>query len=388
MPPDSHGGDGVSQPTISQATLDYVLGAEHAAALREMAVRTARVCGGIVAAIGIVVIVGWFVGSTAITTILPGSSSMKFNAALAFVAAGAALILLTISSPRATAIASLAAVFVALVGAASVVEALMHVDLGIGELIVRDVAPTRGRPPGRMAMHTGFAFMAAGTALLLLVRGRARLAVSHALASAVAAIAILALGGHLYSSRGTYETAFFAGMAVHTAVAFMFLSFGIFAARPHSGIGVLLFSPTLTSRVARRWLVGAVTIPLGLGFIAMELETHGVLDPASAAALLVGTIAFVIGAAVVAESANSNRFEGRRLEWERERTRLVSELEKALAEVHSLSGLLPICSHCKRIRDDDGDWERLERYITERSAAEFSHSLCPDCMKKHYGEYL
>ncbi len=62
------------------------------------------------------------------------------------------------------------------------------------------------------------------------------------------------------------------------------------------------------------------------------------------------------------------------------------ELRKALVEIKKLSGLLPICSSCKKIRDDKGYWTQLENYISEHSEAEFTHGCCPDCMKKLYPE--
>ncbi|WP_186441220.1 hypothetical protein [Desulfamplus magnetovallimortis] len=62
-------------------------------------------------------------------------------------------------------------------------------------------------------------------------------------------------------------------------------------------------------------------------------------------------------------------------------------LEKALSEIKQLSGLLPICMHCKSIRDDHGYWKQLEEYIQERSGAQFSHSICRNCAKKHYPDY-
>lgn len=61
-----------------------------------------------------------------------------------------------------------------------------------------------------------------------------------------------------------------------------------------------------------------------------------------------------------------------------------SELENALAEVKQLSGMLPICSFCKNIRDDKGYWKQIESYIRDHSEAEFSHGICPDCVTKHY----
>ena len=62
------------------------------------------------------------------------------------------------------------------------------------------------------------------------------------------------------------------------------------------------------------------------------------------------------------------------------------ELSEALGSVKQLSGLLPICAHCKKIRDDKGYWNQLEQYITERSEAGFSHGICPDCAKEVFPE--
>ena len=75
----------------------------------------------------------------------------------------------------------------------------------------------------------------------------------------------------------------------------------------------------------------------------------------------------------------------RRKRIERERERLIHELQEALANIKRLRGLLPMCASCKKIRDDKGYWNELEAYISEHSEAEFTHGLCPDCMKKLYG---
>ncbi len=64
-----------------------------------------------------------------------------------------------------------------------------------------------------------------------------------------------------------------------------------------------------------------------------------------------------------------------------------ASLEKALTRVKTLSGLLPICASCKKIRDDQGYWNQIELYIKEHSMAEFSHSICPECAKKLYPEF-
>ena len=74
----------------------------------------------------------------------------------------------------------------------------------------------------------------------------------------------------------------------------------------------------------------------------------------------------------------------RQLEVERERESLIAELKEALSTVKKLSGLLPICAGCKKIRDDTGYWNRIEAYIRDHSEADFSHGICPDCAEKLY----
>lgn len=70
-----------------------------------------------------------------------------------------------------------------------------------------------------------------------------------------------------------------------------------------------------------------------------------------------------------------------------EREKLISELETALNQVKILSGIVPICTYCKEIRDDQGYWNQLESFISEHSDAQFSHSVCPKCMARmHPGE--
>jgi two-component system, response regulator PdtaR len=72
---------------------------------------------------------------------------------------------------------------------------------------------------------------------------------------------------------------------------------------------------------------------------------------------------------------------------EDERNKLISKLENALEKVKQLSGLIPICASCKKIRDDKGYWEEVESYITKHSEALFSHGLCPTCAKKVLQEF-
>lgn len=88
----------------------------------------------------------------------------------------------------------------------------------------------------------------------------------------------------------------------------------------------------------------------------------------------------IVGASAIArDHTERNRAE-------RERESLVEQLKQALAEVKTLGGLLPICAHCKKIRDDKGYWNQIELYIRRHSNANFTHSVCPECARHHYPE--
>ena len=70
-----------------------------------------------------------------------------------------------------------------------------------------------------------------------------------------------------------------------------------------------------------------------------------------------------------------------------QRKALIDDLQGALSEIKTLSGLLPICASCKNIRDDTGYWSQIEVYIRDHSDAEFSHGICPQCIEQLYPEY-
>ncbi len=76
----------------------------------------------------------------------------------------------------------------------------------------------------------------------------------------------------------------------------------------------------------------------------------------------------------------------KRKQVEEQRDKSILDLKKALVEVKKLSGLLPICAHCKKIRDDQGYWNQIEGYIQAHSDATFSHGMCPECSDELYGK--
>ena len=86
----------------------------------------------------------------------------------------------------------------------------------------------------------------------------------------------------------------------------------------------------------------------------------------------------MIGASIIARDITG------RWQMEQERLTLIEELQTALSKVKLLSGLLPICANCKRIRDQEGDWHQVERYVADHSQADFTHGICPECAKQLY----
>ena len=77
-----------------------------------------------------------------------------------------------------------------------------------------------------------------------------------------------------------------------------------------------------------------------------------------------------------------------RKKLEQERENLITDLQEALANIKTLSGLIPICANCKKIRKDSGYWQQMEAYISDHSEAKFSHGICPDCARELYPEFF
>jgi Protein of unknown function (DUF3365) len=122
---------------------------------------------------------------------------------------------------------------------------------------------------------------------------------------------------------------------------------------------------------------GGISLTLPMSQFATP-GTSARLVAAHAGLWLVGAIGLYCGALDLRRHARARR------QAEAERERLITQLQDALAEVKTLTGLIPICASCKKIRDDRGGWTQLETYLREHSNAEFSHGLCLECLRKLY----
>jgi AmiR/NasT family two-component response regulator len=137
--------------------------------------------------------------------------------------------------------------------------------------------------------------------------------------------------------------------------------------------------PKLDGLEAARQIQGQCPIPI---VILTAHESRSLVDKASEA----GVAAYLTKPPKRAEIERAIIVALARFEDMMELRRLNAELKEALAKVKTLSGLLPICMHCKKIRDDKGDWNQIEHYIHEHSEAEFSHSICEECFEKYHPE--
>jgi AmiR/NasT family two-component response regulator len=116
--------------------------------------------------------------------------------------------------------------------------------------------------------------------------------------------------------------------------------------------------------------------------VVTAYETPELVEEASAA----GVGAYLVKPPSAREMERAITIAMARFDDLMELRRMNAELQDALARVRTLSGLLPICASCKKIRDDEGYWTQLEAYIQEHSDVLFSHGLCPECAKKLYPE--
>jgi PAS domain S-box-containing protein len=118
-----------------------------------------------------------------------------------------------------------------------------------------------------------------------------------------------------------------------------------------------------------------------------RLHKNGKMIPVSVTVSPIkNAVGEIIGASSIAHDISAQKQAERELQAAlAEREKLVDELQQSLEHVKALSGLLPICAFCHKIRNSDGVWERLEAYISDHSEASFTHGFCPECNEKHYG---
>lgn len=139
-----------------------------------------------------------------------------------------------------------------------------------------------------------------------------------------------------------------------------------------TAFGYLVFHP----------LVHVISLTHFFGKPAVSTDFFSDILSAFSLSMLPWSIAFMILSALIGVSW------GKIKQADAEKAKIIEELQKALDRVKTLSGMLPICASCKKIRDDKGYWNKIEAYIEKHSEAEFSHGICPECAKELYPEYF
>ncbi len=141
-----------------------------------------------------------------------------------------------------------------------------------------------------------------------------------------------------------------------------------------------LLAGGVNTLVADRWAFPAYALSMfGPPLVGLLL-----LKPEPATSLEMLLIALFLFFMVAQHRRAHGLLVDRQLADQRQRA-LVRELQTAIAEVRTLEGILPICASCKRIKNDAGAWEAVESFVRERTDAEFSHGLCPDCAARDWG---
>jgi len=262
----------------------------------------AKIASAIAVLVGILVIVGWWLGIDVLKGGFPGSpATMKFNTALCFIWSGMSLwLLITARRTRTTGertvknylyfpsllVAKVCAIAVTTIAGLTLCQYLFGWNCGIDELVFSD-SPTSlaTSHPGRMGINTTVNFLLVSVALQFLIYGKNHRSYWYAqiLALISTLISFQALIGYAYKVKVLYGIApYTTSMALHTAVLFNILSVGILWAQPEQGLMRVVTSDNYGGLLARRLLVAAIAVPFILGWVIVEGQRAEKYDPAFA----------------------------------------------------------------------------------------------------------
>jgi diguanylate cyclase (GGDEF)-like protein/PAS domain S-box-containing protein len=239
--------------------------------LMARAAKASRLCALLLAAIGLVVLSGWLTQSEALQNLGLSTETMKFNTALALLAAAVCLTALMSPSRPARWVAGIAGLLVLIDGALHLSEYLFGVDLGIDQALFSD-APSVLHP-GRMAPNTAIALTLFGAAAMLARRRLGRVWPTDPLAAAVLAIGLIALIGDLTGATALAGSTTATQMSAPAALACMLMGGGLLLSAPNRGAAGLLVSRGPGGAMARRVLPVTIIVPPLLGLVARKGQT-------------------------------------------------------------------------------------------------------------------
>lgn len=270
------------------------------------------------------------------------SDNCKTNTSFSLVLLSLAYALLsTAPSPRRRLAASVALSIAGGIGGLTILEYAAGVDLGIDELLVRDISPPESALyPNRMSPSAALCFVLLSSCPGLITR-RNRLAEALGQACAVVTLGVcsIALIGYLYSASILYQPLPFLRLSPYTACADLLLVAAAFSLRPDVGLGRAITSTSIGGYLARRLLPITLLLPVVVGWLLLDSGHHSLLAPAESHAFLATAVALVMAPTVLFLALSLDRLERDRLEAE-EFLRSTAELTSALARARSVEDVV------------------------------------------------
>jgi PAS domain S-box-containing protein len=244
--------------------------------------------------VGCVVLVGWFVNMPSLKTVIPGLASMKANSAICIVLCGLSLWFRnrnTTKSVDGKFVLDLAGHFalaVTLVALATLVEYVFHWNLGIDQLLFRDIVTDGHSPAGRMSPPTATCFLALGFALMLSpIQTRRGIRPSQFFSFIPALVSLVSILGYFISLISIHRLVSLTGVALHTAISLFLISVATFLCPPDRGLAAIISSESLGGVVLRRLIPPAFLVPIVVACIRMEGQRLGLYGTEFGIALLV-----------------------------------------------------------------------------------------------------
>lgn len=259
--------------------------------------RACLVMVAIVLMVAILVLLGWCLGVESFKRIMPGLVAMNPATAIVFVLCAAALWWLGAGSrgARHRLAARAAALIIAAIGAMRLLEYLVGWPPGIDRMLFTASLESLDDPlPNRMAPNTAMNFVFSGTALYL-ISYRNHLRTAQIIGGGVFITSLLAMIGYLYGVTAFYGVSSFIPMALHTAVCFVLVSFGVLLLRPDQGLMKVVVSDTAGGMLSRRMLPAVVVLPIVLGYLQLLGTRIGIFDVDLGHSLLIaGNVLFFL----------------------------------------------------------------------------------------------
>ena len=255
-----------------------------------------KIASAIAIVIGGLVLIGWQFNIAIFKTGSGSLTTMKANTAVCFILSGVSLWLHQQGDKRSKKIiAQVCALVVAIVGLLTLSQYWFGWNLGIDQLLFHDSFSVNTITPGRMGVNTALAFLLISSALLLLGQeNRRSYWYGQVLALLAAVISFQALIGYAYQVTILYGIApYITSMALHTALTLMVLSVGVLWVHPNQGFMRVVTSDRPAGLIARRLLIAAIAVPLGLGWLIVQGQRAGHYDPAFAISLFASTIIII-----------------------------------------------------------------------------------------------